>query len=138
MYLFTVFVKVAGKTWANGTAVGYALQLWHYTRVPVPQTLIDSLVVINVMTWGTLLIELAIAILVWNRRLRPWVLAAGIALHLSIELTIKVGFFSWAVLVTYIAFVPEDTMSRWILRVRDRLDTHRHVGISQPAELERA
>jgi hypothetical protein len=122
MYLFTVFIKVRGKTWGSGTAVGYALQLGHFTRIPVPQGIIDSLVLINVLTWGTLVIELSMAVLVWNRRLRPWVLAGGIALHLSIELTMKVGFFSSAVLVTYIAFVPDETMTRWVLRVRERLN----------------
>jgi hypothetical protein len=130
MYLFTVFIKVSGRTWGAGTAVGYALRVAHYTRVPVPGALIDSLVIVNLLTWSTLLIELSLAILVWNRRLRPWVLAAGIALHLAIELTIKVGFFSWAVFVTYIAFVPEGTMAAWILRARAAVLSRRRLWTS--------
>jgi hypothetical protein len=125
MYLFTVFAKVQGETWPDGTAVGYAWQVAHYVRLPIPQAVIDSVVLINLMTWGTLVIELSLAILVWNRRLRPWVLAAGIALHLSIELTLRVGFFSWAVLVMYIAFVPPETMSRWLLKRRDEISAWR-------------
>jgi hypothetical protein len=120
MYLSTVFLKFTGKTWRAGTAVGYAWGLAHYTRVAVPHAISGSLPAIHLATWATLVIESALAILVWNRLLRPWLLAAGIALHLSIELTMKVGFFSWAVLVTYIAFVPEDTMAAWILRLRER------------------
>jgi len=120
MYLSTVFLKLIGHTWRAGTAVGYAWGLAHYTRIAVPHAIAGSLLAVHIATWGTLAIESSLAVLVWNRRLRPWVLVAGVALHLSIELTMKVGFFSWAVLVTYIAFVPEDAMAAWILRLRDR------------------
>src|SRR5207249_2816840 len=60
-------------------------------------------------------------VLVRNRRARPWVLGAGVALHLAIAYSIRVGFFTLAMFVLYIAFVPDDTAARLILAVRDRL-----------------
>jgi hypothetical protein len=71
------------------------------------------------MTYGTLAVEFSIGVLVWNRRLRPYVLLAGIALHLSIELTMRIGFFSWAVLVAYLAFVPPEHAELAIQRARE-------------------
>jgi Vitamin K-dependent gamma-carboxylase len=120
IYLFTLWEKVKGTTWNDGTAVSYALRIADLTRFHVPTAISQNLTAANLMTFGTLATELSIATLVWNRRARPWVLGAGVLLHLGIELTIMVGFFSWTIFCTYLAFVPPDTMTRWLSAVRDR------------------
>ena len=38
----------------------------------------DTVLIANVLTYGTLAVELALGILVWNRVLRPWVLLLGV------------------------------------------------------------
>lgn len=48
----------------------------------------------NLATYGTLALELGLAVLIWIRRARPWVLLAGVAFHLLIEITMRVGFFA--------------------------------------------
>ena len=52
--------------------------------------------------------ELAIAVLVWNRRLRFWVLGAGVLMHLAMMINLNIGFLSLAMFVLYLAFVPPD------------------------------
>jgi hypothetical protein len=113
IYLASVWAKVRGVTWNDGTAVAYALRLEQIHRLPVPEFLVTQPVVVNVLTYGTLAVELAIAILVWNRRARPWVLCAGVVLHLLIDYALVVGFFSLAMFVLYLAFVsPEWATAR--------------------------
>jgi hypothetical protein len=121
IYLSTVRDKLAGVTWNEGTAVSYALRLPDLRNFPVPGWLTTNALLMNAATWGTLVVETAIGVLVWNRRLRPWVLAAGVLLHLSILLTLAVGFFSWTVWILYLAFVPPKVAQRWVDRVRARL-----------------
>jgi hypothetical protein len=121
IYLSTVWHKMQGDLWREGTAVSYALRLADIHRFPTPTALTDSVSVAELLTFGTLALELSLAILVWNRAARPWILTLGVALHLGIEYSILVGFFSATMLTTYLAFIPPDTASRWILRVRDRL-----------------
>ena len=121
VYFFAVWEKVRGETWNDGTAVSYAFRIEDLERFPVPGFVTESLLVVNLMTWGTLLVELALAILVWNGKLRPWVLLLGVTLHLGIDYAVRVGFFSWAALVAYIAFLPPETVSVWVYRLRDRL-----------------
>ena len=116
LYLATVWAKLKGSTWPDGTAVGYAFRLEDLTRFPLPD-LAQWIVVANVLTWTALAIEFSIGILVWTRRLRPWVLLAGVALHLGIEYRLRVGFFSWAILVSYLAFVPPETAERLLGRL---------------------
>jgi hypothetical protein len=120
IYLSTVWAKTRGTTWNDGTAVSYALRVRDITRFPVPSAITNSELLANVMTYGTLAIELALGVLVWNRKARPWVLGLGVALHLGIDYSIRAGFFTLAMFTLYLAFVPPDTATRFTLSVRDR------------------
>jgi hypothetical protein len=121
LYLSTVWQKVRGTTWNDGTAVSYALRIEDLERFPLPSFLSESVTLANLMTFGTLALELSLAILVWNRVLRPWVLGLGVLMHLSIDYSIRVGFFSYAIFACYVAFIPPETSKAFILGVRDRL-----------------
>jgi HTTM domain len=123
VYIAAVWDKLRGSTWNDGTAVSYALRIGDLQRFPVPAFVTDSLVIANLMTFGTLAVEFSIAILVWNRVLRPWVLLLGVGLHLGIDYGVRVGFFSWAILVAYVVFIPPESARSLILAARDRL-TH--------------
>jgi hypothetical protein len=115
VYLASVWAKLRGASWNNGTAVSYAVRLEDIARFDVPSFLARSEIAANLMTYGVLAAEASIAFLVWNRRLRPWALGIGIALHLSIDLTIRVGFFSWGMLVLYLAFVSPERARALVL-----------------------
>ena len=84
IYLFSVQAKLSDKTWVDGSALFYA---WHtdgrWAFLSVPESLSTNAVLVNVATWVALLIELSIAVLVWNRRCRPWVLLIGVFLHFA-------------------------------------------------------
>ncbi len=134
VYLSTLWAKTAGTTWADGTAVSYALRVGFLNRFPVPDVLTSSLLISNLLTYATLATELALGILVWNRRLRPWVLGLGVAFHLAIDYAIRVGFFSYAIFVLYIAFVPPETIERGLDGIRRRLIRRRHRRWAEPGE----
>ncbi|GAA4792914.1 hypothetical protein GCM10023200_30650 [Actinomycetospora chlora] len=106
IYLATVWEKSGGVLWRNGTAVSYAMRIGDLERVPMPSFVTDSLALTQLATLGTLAAELAIGILVWNRAARPYVLAIGVLLHLSIELTLAVGFFGLGMMTLYLTFLP--------------------------------
>jgi hypothetical protein len=112
IYVTCVQTKLAGQTWLDGTAVSYALRLEDMQRMPVPDFITTNAALMNAATWGTLLIELALGVLVWNKRCRPWVLAAGVLLHLGIDFNIEIGVFSYAMLVLYVAWIAPDTARR--------------------------
>ncbi|MFH5207219.1 HTTM domain-containing protein [Antrihabitans sp. NCIMB 15449] len=113
IYLVTVHGKVAGTTWNDGTAVAYALQLRDLQNFAAPEWLWTSPFFMNVATWGTLLVELALGVFVWNKRLRPYVLIAGVVMHLMILTSLAVAFFSFAMFILYLSFVSPETAMRW-------------------------
>ena len=120
IYFATLWGKLQGDLWRNGTAVSYALRVHDIHRFPTPVFVTDSVVITELATFGTLLLELSLAVLIWNRVLRPWVLGFGVLLHVSIGFSIMVGFFTMLMLTTYLAFVPPETARTVVLRVRQR------------------
>jgi hypothetical protein len=120
-YLSAVWHKVQGATWRDGTAVAYALRMSDLQRLDAPAAIARSVMLTEALTFGTLALELALGVLVWNRTARPWVMALGVAMHLMIDCVLVVGFFTFAMLVAYIAFLAPETAGRCILGARDRV-----------------
>ena len=58
-------------------------------NVSLPHWFVTNAPAMNLMTWATIATELAVGILVWFPRFRPWVLAAGVLLHLMIDVNIQ-------------------------------------------------
>jgi vitamin K-dependent gamma-carboxylase-like protein len=112
IYLAAFQTKLSGETWLQGTAVSYTLRLDDMQRWPAPDWFTTNALMMNLVTWGTLAIELALAVLIWNRRFRSWVLVAGVVLHLIIDAHILIGIFSYAMLVLYLAWVSPETVAQ--------------------------
>jgi hypothetical protein len=132
IYFMAVWTKVRGTTWNTGTAVSYALRITDLERFPVPSFVTHSLVISNVLSYGTLVIELALAILVWNRRLRPWVLLLGLSLHLGIEYSIRVGFYGLAIMAMYLLWLPPARLEAAVLAARRAVA---RIGFGPPADV---
>jgi hypothetical protein len=124
MYLVSAASKLAGAQWRDGTAVSYPLRIPAMERAHLPDAIAASPLAAHVLTWGVLGTELAIGLLVWSRRARPWVLGLGVLLHLGIEITLRVGFFSWIVIASYVAFLPPARAARLLARWSGRLHLH--------------
>jgi hypothetical protein len=120
-YALTAWAKLRGASWHDGTALLRALRIEDVQRFRMPEWLLQQDVLLNALTWGTLLFEGGFALLVWKRRWRPWVLWLGVAFHVAIDLCFDVGFFSWAMLIAYLAFVPPEVADQVIARIRSRL-----------------
>lgn len=121
IYLSGLWGKLEGTTWNNGTAVSYAMRILDVSRFAPPGFVTHSVLLSNLMSFGTLAIEASIAIFVWNRRLRPYVLLLGVFLHLGIEATIRVGFFGLAMFTLYLTFLDPDGTEARLLAIRDWL-----------------
>jgi len=128
IYLAAVQAKLAGAPWLHGTAVSYVLRLEDMQRVVAPEWFTTNALAMNVLTWGAIATELAIAILVWLPRFRPWVLAAGVLMHMVIDIYIQIGIFSYATFVMYLAWLSPESVKRF----GDKLKSRRRVPTSTP------
>jgi len=118
LYFFALWAKLRGASWANGTAVGLALQIGDLQRIALPHGLLVQPTVAALMTYGTLATETFLVFGLWVPRLRYAAMAAGVGLHLGIDATILVGWFSWATITAYLAFVPGDSLRSLQNRLR--------------------
>lgn len=114
-YALSGWAKVRGSTWRDGSAVARALRIEDLQRLAVPEWVFSS-GLLTALTWATLAFEGAFILLVWRRRLRPWVLGVGVVLHLGIDLFLDVGFFSWAMWLAYLSFVFPEVADRVVAR----------------------
>lgn len=121
LYLFSVTAKLHGDSWQNGSAVGKALQLDDLQRLVLPPAFATSVTVSAVFTYGTLVVEAFLVWGLWFPRTRWWAMGSGIAIHLGIEATLLIGWFSLTVISCYLSFVPAVALRAGVARVRQRL-----------------
>lgn len=116
IYISTVMFKMKGNLWADGTAIYVATRLDEFVRVPL--SILNSMLVIKLLTWSTLVVEFALGTLIWIKELRYWVLLAGMGLHLGIEITMHIPLFEWIMIVTMIVMVDSQDIQRVIEAAR--------------------
>lgn len=110
IYVATALFKMKGTQWFDGTAVYTATRLDESVRMH--WSFLNSLFLVKLLTWSTLVVELALGTLIWIKEFRYWVLLAGIGLHIGIEVTMIVAMFEWVMMATMICMVdPDDILS---------------------------
>ena len=66
LYFFAVWEKLRGETWNDGTAVSYAFGSRTSSGSRSRPSSPTGSLLVNLLTYGTLAVELALALLVWN------------------------------------------------------------------------
>lgn len=117
IYIATVLYKMKGPLWADGTAVYFATRLDEFVKIPLD--ILNSLMVIKLLTWSTLAVELALGTLIWIKEFRYWVLLAGIGLHLGIEITMSIPLFEWIMIATMICMVDSGDIEVLVKRLKN-------------------
>ncbi len=98
VYLSAVYFKIDEGGWTNGSALSCVWRMDDIARFNVPAAIANSLALSTLAAFLTLAIEQMLGVMIWVRLARPLVLALGVALHLSIDLTLRIGFFSMAII----------------------------------------
>jgi hypothetical protein len=113
VYLWTVWHKLKGDTWLEGTAVYYATRLDSMKNVSIPW-LMDSMLFLKMSTWGTLFVETALGIGLWFKEWRKPLILIGIVFHLGIELMMSIPFFELEMIILLFAFNCPQEVRIWI------------------------
>ncbi|MFN3730142.1 MAG: HTTM domain-containing protein [Fimbriimonadaceae bacterium] len=121
LYFTAVWHKWGGIRWRDGTATWYPTQIDELARFPIPEAIERNLLFIQAATYGTLVVELALATLVFARPFRKWVLLSGLLLHASIEYQFTIPMFGWIMVSTYFCFYDGEEVSGWFHRLGQRL-----------------
>jgi predicted DCC family thiol-disulfide oxidoreductase YuxK len=112
VFFYSAVGKLRGDDWWNGDAIWIVFTTGdHYNRL-----LLDLLAshywLVNVATYGTILIEIAFSFLIWQRRTRPYFLALAIALHLQFAMLMGLFYFSFVMVMGHMSFVRTEWLAR--------------------------
>ena len=111
MYFMTALLKAQGKSWGDGTALYWIMNNGEARRFTLGLTAYPK--ILNVMTFGAVILEFSLAFLLWVCAARPWVIAGGILLHAGIMLMINIPLFGEMMAASYLCFLtPGEFLGR--------------------------
>ncbi|MGE3608644.1 MAG: HTTM domain-containing protein [Bacteriovoracaceae bacterium] len=119
LYVWTVWQKLQGSDWFDGSAVYYATRLDNMKNFPVP-FILDSVLMLKLLTWGTLLVELALGILIWFDEFRKPLIYIGIIFHLGIDYIMSIPFFELTMMALLINYFTPEEYKTFVERLQQR------------------
>jgi predicted DCC family thiol-disulfide oxidoreductase YuxK len=112
LFFYSATDKLRVDEWWTGDAIWLATSTYEFYHPHLLHLLARHYWLVNVGTYATLLIELAFPFLIWQRRTRPYLLAAAIFLHLMFAILLRLIYFSFAMTVGHMSFVYPEWLHR--------------------------
>ncbi|MDB1086324.1 HTTM domain-containing protein [Streptomyces sp. ACA25] len=129
IYATAGWYKIQGSRWQDGTAAYYPMNLDYFTPFPEISTKLAGFgLLVMLMTYGTVLVQVAFPFALLNRRAKNILLAIMIAEHLGIAVLLGLPFFSLAMIAMDVVFLPTVFLLWLGSRVRRLTDPVRRLG----------
>ncbi|WP_431945505.1 HTTM domain-containing protein [Actinacidiphila sp. bgisy167] len=113
IYSTAGWYKVQGSRWQDGTALYYPLHLDDFTPWPgLSHAMATSGLIVMVITYGTVIVQVAFPFTLINRRVKNVLLALMMVEHASIAVVLGLPFFSLAMIAADAVFLPTGFL-RW-------------------------
>lgn len=113
VYFWAAFWKIAGEEWRNGTALSYILHIERFQVVPsLSIAVAGNALAVAFLTYFTLIFQMGFPFLMWNQRVKPYVIAIGITLHIGIAVFLGLVSFSAVMIVADISLLSDQQFAR--------------------------
>ncbi|WP_431047629.1 HTTM domain-containing protein [Streptomyces sp. P1-3] len=107
IYATAGWYKVQGSRWQDGTALYYPLHLEYFSPWPaLADLLVKSGLVVMVLTYGTVVIQVAFPFTVFHRKIKNVLIALMVLEHIGIAILLGLPFFSLAMIAADAVFLP--------------------------------
>ena len=127
-FLILVYMALYGSTgwlkatkefhgWLDGSILSYHLVHWFFGLKWIGAEISDKIWITAPASWFTVVFEASFPLLVWFKRTNPWLLAAGITMHLGILILMHVGPFSFVAIAAYPVLLHPDVARAWHGRI---------------------
>jgi predicted DCC family thiol-disulfide oxidoreductase YuxK len=112
LFFFSAISKLRGEDWWSGDAVWIMfITNEHYNPFAL-DVLAHQYWLVNVATYGTILIELAYTFLIWQRRTRVLLLVDAIVLHIMFAFLMGLFYFSFVMMMGHMSFLRPEWLTR--------------------------
>ncbi|GGZ98762.1 HTTM domain-containing protein [Streptomyces bluensis] len=113
IYATAGWYKIQGSRWQDGTAVYYPLHLDSFSPWPaLSDALSANGTLVMLVTYGTVLVQVAFPFTLLNRRVKNVLLALMITEHAVIAVVLGLPFFSLAMIAADAVFLPTSFLRR--------------------------
>lgn len=113
LYASAGWYKVQGTRWLDGTAAYFPLQVADFQPWPALSDAVSAHgLPVLLMTYGTVIVQIAFPFTLFNRRIKNVVLACLISEHLAIAVLLGLPFFSLAIISADLIFLPTSLLRR--------------------------
>ncbi|MFD4030524.1 HTTM domain-containing protein [Streptomyces sp. NPDC058637] len=107
IYATAGWYKIQGSRWQDGTALYYPLKLDYFTPWPgLSGILASSALAVLVLTYATVIVQVAFPFTLFNRRVKNILLVVMIGEHAGIAVLLGLPFFSLAMISADAVFLP--------------------------------
>lgn len=138
LYATAGWYKIQGSRWQDGTALYYPLRLDYFSPWPaLANALLTSGVVVMVLTYCTVIMQVAFPFTLFNRRVKNVALVLMVMEHIGIAILLGLPFFSLAMIAADAVFLPTNFLL-WVGRRTRRTRNRLAAGtVSLPRQLRR-
>jgi predicted DCC family thiol-disulfide oxidoreductase YuxK len=112
VFFYSGVTKLGGDEWWNGDAVWSVFTFDEYYSGIILDVLASHYWLVNLATYGTVLIEIAFPFLIWQRSTRPYMLAASVLLHLLFAFLMGLFYFSLVMIMGHMSVVRPEWLAR--------------------------
>ena len=112
IYLVSGWDKLTSDAWRSGEAIDYVVHLRNLYN-PMFAGMFEDPGLQMVLSWMTILFELAFVALVWFRKTRIPILIIGIFFHLFIWIVMSLPDFAITMIISYILFLKDTDYHRF-------------------------
>ena len=123
LFFYSAINKIGGDDWWYGDAVWLVFSTDEFYSPVILSVLASRYWLVNVATYGTILIEIAFPFMIWQQRTRPYLLALALFLHAQFALLMGLFYFSFVMMMGHMSFVRPEWLTRlglaWKRRIGD-------------------
>jgi predicted DCC family thiol-disulfide oxidoreductase YuxK len=112
LFFYSAISKLSGDDWWNGDAVWFVFTTDEHYSLLILNIFASQYWLVNVATYGTILIEIAYVFLIWQQRTRPYLLAGALFLHAQFTLLMGLFYFSLVMMMGHMSFVRPEWLTR--------------------------
>lgn len=110
IYFSTFLFKVTSEDWTSGLAIPYITYLNDlYGKFPIPGFILESLLLLKMVTWAIVIFEGIIPFTLWHPKWRKASIIVALGFHLASDYAMNLFLFHWVMILGVLSFSkPQD------------------------------
>lgn len=105
VYIISSWWKLLDEGWMSGFALLHAMNIDTYSFFGIGEFLYDHIWISKVLTYLSIIYQVSFPMLVWNKKIKPYLLISGVLFHLSIAIFMGIFSFGLIMIIGYVLFL---------------------------------